>query len=231
VIKIQNPWNQESIATSSESIHRATYKREIVLKRRILNKLLDRFGKVENLLEVGCGTSYYTRWFESLGLECYGLDLSHFMLREAKKLWPDGSLLQGESRYLPFKSKSFDVVVFIACLEYMPNIAMVFREAARVAKKGIVLGLMNEWSFRALERTIKVKTGKKPYYANARFYSILDMKRMLRDALNDGYNISYWSTTVFPKIFGDNASSVFPFGAFLGIAVGLCDKSNRKGCT
>jgi len=215
---------QEDTVKNYEHFYQTKYKRADRLEKKLLTKLLDTLGHSERLLEIGCGTGHFTRWLDSKGLECYGLDLSHLMLREAKKLWPNGSLLQGESNHLPFKDKSFDVVAFIACLEYMPNIAKVVKEATRVSRKGIIIGLMNKWSLPTMRRTIQIKMGKNPYYKNVRFYSIFNIKHILKEALHDRYTICFWSTAVFPKIFDDTESALLPFGAFLGIAVKLGEK-------
>ena len=218
----KNAWYfQEDIVKTYESYYQKKYKRADKLEKALLRKLLDSLGPTKSLLEVGCGTAHFTRWFESMGLECYGLDLSDLMLEEAKKLWLGGMLQRGESSFLPFKNNSFDIVAFIACMEYMPDPIKVICEAERVTRKGIILGLMNKWSPPTLRRIIQVKMGKNPYYKNAKFYSILDMKRILKDSLGDRHTIPYWSTTVFHKIFKEVQSSLFPFGAFLGIAVKL----------
>jgi ubiquinone/menaquinone biosynthesis C-methylase UbiE len=214
---------QKRIVQEYESLYQTKYKRADLLEKRLLKKLLKQLGETQKLLEVGCGTGHFTRWMETLGPECCGLDLSHLMLGEARKLWPDGPLVQGESSYLPFKTESFDVVTCVACLEYMPNIARVLSEAARVARKGIIIGLMNKWSTPTLRRIVQVKMGRNPYYKNARFYSISDIKRILKDALGDECEIAYWTTTVFSRIFGDRESALLPFGSFLGIAVKLGD--------
>jgi ubiquinone/menaquinone biosynthesis C-methylase UbiE len=218
---------QKQIVQNYESYYQTKYKRADMLEKRLLKKLLEQIGDTQTLLEVGCGTGHFTRWMETLRLECYGLDLSSVMLREAKKLWPKGLLLQGESSYLPFKARSFDVVVFIACLEYMPNIVAVFGEAARVTRKGIIIGLMNKWSLPTIRRIIQVKMGKNPYYKKAKFYSISEIKRILKDSLGEKYAIVYWATTVLAKALGDKDSTVFPFGSFLGVAVKLGDVHDR----
>lgn len=212
---------QEDSTKTYESYYQEKYKRADKLEKVLLKKLLNTLGPTKSLLEVGCGTAHFTRWFESLGLECYGLDLSDLMLKEAKKLWLEGVLLQGDGSFLPFKNNSFDIVAFMACMVYMPDPIKVIHEASRVARKGIIFGLINRWSLPTLRRIIQVKMGKNPYYKNAKFYSILDMKQMLRDALGDAHIIPYWSTIVFPKILGEVQSSLFPFGAFVGIAVKL----------
>jgi ubiquinone/menaquinone biosynthesis C-methylase UbiE len=224
----EEPWYlQEKIVQGYESYYETKYRRADLLEKKLLKNLLEQLGPAQNLLEVGCGTGHFTRWMKTLELECYGLDLSHLMLKEAKRLWVDGPLLQGESNHLPFKAKSFDVVAFIACLEYMPDIAAVLTEAARVARKGIMIGLMNKWSPPTIRRIVQVKMGKNPYYKNARFYSISDMKHILRETFGDRYAIVYWTTTVFARIFGSKESAMFPFGSFLGMAVKLGDVNDR----
>jgi len=212
---------QEDIVKTYESWYEGKYKRADKLEKALLRQLLNTLPDARSLLEVGCGTAHFTRWFESLELECSGLDLSHLMLREAKKLWMNKSLLRGESARLPFKDGSFDVVVFIACMEYMADPVKVLTEASRVARKGIIVGLMNKWSLPTIRRIVQVKMGKNPFYKGARFYSVLEIKRLLRDALGARFQITHWSTTVYPRIFGDTESSLIPFGAFLGLAVEL----------
>ena len=220
----EEPWYlQERIVKDYETYYHTRYRRADVLEKKLLGKLLSQFGNVQKVLEIGCGTGHFTKWMESLGLECYGLDLSHLMLAEAKKLWSNGQLIQSESHLLPFKSGSFDVTAFLACLEYMPNVNTVFQEAARVTRKGIVIGLMNKWSPSTIRRIAQVKMGKNPFYKNAKFYSILDIKRILRETFQDTHNVAYWSTTDFPRALGSIESAFFPFGSYLGLAVKLHD--------
>jgi ubiquinone/menaquinone biosynthesis C-methylase UbiE len=212
---------REDIVKTYESWYEGKYKRADVLEKTLLKKLLDALPETRSLLEVGCGTGHFTRWFKSLGLECFGLDLSHLMLREAKRLWADGSFFRGEAAHLPFRDGSFDVVVFIACMEYMPEPVTVLIEASRVARHGIVIGLMNKWSLPTVRRILQVKMGRNPFYETARFYSVLDMKRILKDAFGNRSQIAHWATTVFPRIFVNTESSLIPFGAFLGLAMKL----------
>jgi ubiquinone/menaquinone biosynthesis C-methylase UbiE len=221
----EKPWYlQERIVKGYEAYYQTKYKRADALEKELLRKLLNQFGVVRMVLEVGCGTGHFTKWMEHLGLQCYGLDLSHLMLMEAKKLWANGEVVQGEASYLPFRAESFDVVAFITCLEYMPNVIIVLREAARIARKGIVIGLMNKWSPNTVRRIAQVKMGKNPFFRNARFYSILDIKRALSETFRDAYTVTYWNTTVFPRVLGAKESALFPFGSFLGLAVKSRDR-------
>jgi ubiquinone/menaquinone biosynthesis C-methylase UbiE len=213
---------QEQAAKKLEASYENKYKRAEVLEKRLLRKLLEQFGNAQRLLEVGCGTAHFTRWMESLGFECYGVDISKVMLREAQKMWVHSRLVQCESSHLPFAAKSVDVVAYVTSLEFMPDLDAVFAEAERVAKKGLVIGLMNKYSLSTLRKMSQAKIGNSQHYRNARFYSIRDMRRRLSKNLK-AYKVIDWSTTVFAKVFGDLESSRFPFGSFLGIAVKLDD--------
>jgi ubiquinone/menaquinone biosynthesis C-methylase UbiE len=220
----EEPWYlREQKVKGYEAYYQTKYRRADALEKELLEELLNQFSGVHKVLEVGCGTGHFTKWMESLGFESYGLDISHLMLQEARKHWTSRRLIQGESRFLPFKPCSFDIVAFITCLEYMPSVETVLQEAARVARKGLVIGLMNKWSPTTMRRIVQAKSGPNPFYRNTRFYSILDMKRILNETFHDTHKVTLWKTTVFPKSLGPKESSCFPFGSFLGLAVQLCD--------
>ncbi|HIC95985.1 TPA: class I SAM-dependent methyltransferase [Candidatus Bipolaricaulota bacterium] len=220
----QLPWYfQEEIVSRYESWYTGKKgERMDHLEKRLLLGLLGEFGKgkVESLLEVGCGTTHFTRWFESLGIEAVGLDLSEVMLAEARRWWR-GPLVQGDAAALPFANKSFDVVAFIACFEYMPDPLRVLREARRVARKGLLLGLMNRWSLTALRRRVQELLGRNPFYKDAHFYSLPEIKRLIAQAFKDERERPRlrWSSTLFPPIPGFPQEARLPFGAFLGLAV------------
>jgi ubiquinone/menaquinone biosynthesis C-methylase UbiE len=146
------------------------------------------------------------------------------MLKEAKKLCTDACLIKADSSCLPFRPNSFDLVVFIFSLEFMANVARVFAETERVARKGIIIGLINKWSFTAKRRIIQSRTAANSYYKNARFYSLPEIRNILEKSLYRRFRILKWETTVFPLIFGNSQSKVFPFGSFLGIAIELDDE-------
>lgn len=215
---MSQPWYfRKELVESYESFYEGKYKKVVELEKGLLKEAFIKIGG-ERLLEVGCGTSYFTRWFEKeFNIYAVGMDISILMLREAKKRW-NGDLVLAESHYIPFRDNAFDVTAFITCMEYMPRLEEVIKEARRVGKKGIIIGLMNKWSLPTLRRMIQIALGKNPYYTNTTFYSILGIKKKLEKALND-YKIIYWNTTAFPRIFGKLKSKIFPFGAFLCLGV------------
>lgn len=216
------PWYfKEEIVSNYESWYEGKYKRADQLEKEVLRSAIEWIGGVKTILEVGCGTAHFTRWFEQIGIIAYGLDISQYMLREARKYWRDGNLIMGVSSSIPLRDKSVDVVSFITCFEYMDQPIEIIIEAARVARKGLIFGLMNAWSIPTLRRKVQVLLGLNPFYKNAHFYSSSEMKRLLNKALGkDNYSL-FSRSTVFPGFIPIRDSSV-PFGAFLcmGIRIG-----------
>ena len=219
-------FEQEQTAKKYEACYDTKYKRADQLEKKLLAELFAQFPHVKSIVEVGCGTGHFTRWMASdLALECVGVDISKAMLHEAKERWPNGTLIQSEANHLPLKEKSVDLAVFITSLEFMPDSSMALKEAARTARKGIILGLMNKSSISTLNKRIKAATQKGSFYSQAKFYSTSGIKELLEEVLPEKYDIIFCRTTIFSKVLGCFESSFFPFGAFLGIAVKLRDNS------
>lgn len=214
------PWYmQPDVVKGYEGWYEGKYKRADNLEKLVLSKMIDEFDHPKTILEVGSGTSHFTRWLSSQGFAAAGADLSPFMVRQAKTLWPNGDLLNARSSDLPFASDSFDLAIFVTCFEYMPDPAEVLREASRVARQGIVIGLMNAWSLPTLRRKVQMLLGKNNYYLNAHFYSISEMKSLVRKTFADKASLVKWRTTLFPQPLRMERDTGNPFGAFLGVAI------------
>jgi len=218
------PWFfREELTSTYESWYEGKYRRADLQEKKVLREALD-WTSTSSLLEVGCGTAHFTRWFEEVGIESYGVDLSPFMLTEARRLWNDAKIVRGESSSLPVKDKFVDTVALITCIEWMPNPELVLAEAKRVARRSIILGLMNAWSLPTIRRRIQVAFGINPFYKKARFYSIRDMKSMVKRVLgSDGYE-TLQRNTVFPRFIPVSESRI-PLGAFLCMSI----RFNEKG--
>jgi ubiquinone/menaquinone biosynthesis C-methylase UbiE len=206
----------EKIVGSYESWYEGKGKRADQLEKKLLSLLLGDFDRPVSLIEIGCGTTHFTRYFEKLGLQCTGYDLSPIMLGVARKLWP-GDLIRGDSAILPFPDKSFDVVAFITCLEFMPRPVEVLREAVRIARQGILMGLMNRYGVSTIRRTVQVWLGKNPFYRHAHFYSLGEIRSILRKVAPLETHID-WKVTLLPRFFGDRINTKIPFGDFLGMS-------------
>ncbi|MCS7198611.1 MAG: class I SAM-dependent methyltransferase [Candidatus Bipolaricaulota bacterium] len=219
--RVYVPWYQrKEIVETYESWYQGPEgERMDRLEKATLRALLEPM-QPKSLLEVGSGTAHFTRWFASeLGLKTVGVDLSSLMLTEARKYW-DGPLVQADAAALPFRDRSFDVVAFITSFEYMPDPVRVLREAGRVARTGILLGLMNRWSAATVRRRVQELFGKTPFFGNAHFYSLPEIKKLLQRALGDRITEIRWQSTLFPKGFPWQTARL-PFGNFLALAVHL----------
>jgi SAM-dependent methyltransferase len=95
-------------------------------------------AKRKRILSIGCGSGELESHLSALGHHIVGLDLSRPMLKRARERGLD-LLVEADSQSLPFAAGSFDVVMFVECIGYLP-LATVFAEAWRVlGKRGRLL--------------------------------------------------------------------------------------------
>ncbi|MEM2916061.1 MAG: class I SAM-dependent methyltransferase [Candidatus Woesearchaeota archaeon] len=111
----------------NSSFHKAKYDRimRAVSKRKSLS-----------VLEIGSGTGVYTRFLLRDFGKVTAVDNDPEMVREAKILFPRARIMKADATCLPFRSNSFDVVFGVSVIHHIANRCAVFREAARVLRKG-----------------------------------------------------------------------------------------------
>lgn len=101
----------------------------------------------ETLLDVGCGTGWFTRRFAADGLLAAGLDPNPEWLSYARAhSIPGIHWIDGDARQLPFANMSFDRVVSIAALCFIPDERRAVAEIVRVAKRRFAIGWLNSSS-------------------------------------------------------------------------------------
>jgi len=184
----------------------------------------------QSVLDIGCGTGHNLAFFKELGLEVAGIDASKAMLDvAAAKLGSDVRLHWGCAEELPFDSKSFDIVTLITLLEFVPEPARVLREAARVARALVYLGILNKTSLLAVVRRIKGKFSDS-IYNQARFYTLWEIEAIVREA--GGEVPLDWRSTLFSPLswhkYAHRLDRLLllantPFGAFLGVKLDVGD--------
>ncbi len=184
------------------------------VEKRLLSHLLSDFRDCGSLLEVGCGTGHFAGWWMSQGLDPVGLDLDVPRLRYAAERHPGLPLVLGEGTALPFHRGAFDIVALLTVLEFMQSPEDSLREAARVARKGVLLGVLNRSSPVAWWRRVR----KSRAYASARFFSPRELERLVRDSMGRRAIRLQWKTGLYPLKWLDRLSTV-PFGAFIGMSV------------
>ena len=180
--------------------------------------------KGQSLLEVGCGTGHNLEFFSELGLHVTGIDSSEPMLQmAAKRFRPDARLLLGKANRLAFDNNSFDIVALIAVLEFLPAPAGALKEAARVSREKVYIGVLNKASILRIARRVKGRF-RKSIYNQAKFYTIWEIERMSRRVLGN-VSLRWESVLFFPLRWHRYCHRVDhflsfqrnPFGAFLGI--------------
>lgn len=204
-----------------EKYYEGPYKRAEIWQKKILENLIKQDTRVKTLLEFGCGTTWFTRWWWEIGIEASGGDISPFMLSQALFRF-DGDLVMADSHYLPFKDNTYDAVGFITTFEYYKDPVKVIREAARVARHGIIMGMMNRNTPKLVRRRTQQAFGRNNFYVTATFYTPKKLKAIIDEALQGRDYSIRWKATGLPKWFPVQEWDV-AWGDFFGMYIQLND--------
>ncbi len=215
-----NPFADSSVATRYEDWYTGPGRGADALEKRLLGKLLAGFPGARTLLEIGCGTGHFTRWSAERGLKVIGLDSSRPMLLEARRL---GSppCIQGDALALPFADQCVDLAVLITTLEFVENPLRVLEDAVRIARQGLILGVLNRWSL----LTLQYRLSGKSVWRAAHFFSIGELKELVLQAAKDRVRSLQWRTTVWPLT--NLPDLPVPCGGFIGLAVQLAGEKQE----
>ena len=204
-----------------EQWYEGRYKRAEIWQKKVMEQLVGPDKRIETLLEFGCGTTRFTRWWKEIGIKASGGDISPLMLSQAIHLF-EGDLVMADSHYMPFKDDSFDALAFITTFEYYKDPVKVLREAARVGKYGIAMGMMNRNSPKVLRRRIQQVFGKNPFYVTATFYTPASLRAIIDQALEGREYSVRWTCTGLPKWFPVQQWQR-PYGDFFGLYIQFHD--------
>ena len=132
----------------------------------------------DRLLDVGCGTGHWSRFFEEQGFTVIGVDISPAMVAAASSRHTPNCLFEvADACQLPFDDASFDVVAAMATLEFVPDVPTALAEMLRCIRGGgsLLVGTLNRLSLLNRHRVAK---GKEPY-ASARMFSASELRAIL----------------------------------------------------
>jgi SAM-dependent methyltransferase len=171
------------------------------------------------ILDVGCGTGYFTRRFAAQGYEATGLDPDPAMLGYARahRAGTEEYIL-GDGRRLPFSDGAFDYCISITALCFVPEERKALGEMVRVCRRGLALGLLNRWSALYLQ---KGQGGGRGAYRGARWHTPAQARALLA-ALPLG--VRRVRTAIYLPSGGALARRVeaalppLPFGGFIAAA-------------
>jgi SAM-dependent methyltransferase len=182
----------------------------------------------ERLLDIGCGVGIHLQLFQQRGLDVTGLDASPEMLEAARERLGRGVPLHlGVAEHLPFEDSEFDLCTLITSLEFVTDAAKALIEAARVARRRLLVGFLNPCSAHGIECLVRSVVGH-GIYRQARFFSPWQMRRLIRRTLGP-WPLRWQSALALPPSLSCAAPGLErrlsfncnPFGAFVAFTIDL----------
>lgn len=159
--------------------------------------------KPKTVLDVGCGEGFSLQKLSEkhIGQKLEGVDYSEEAIALGKKLFPHLSLRRGTIYHLPYKDRSFELVLSIEVLEHLKHPQKGLNELKRVAQRYIILSVPNE-----------------PFFMIS---NVLRGKNITRFG-NDPEHIQHWTIFSFRTFLKRNAITIkktllpFPWIMVLG---------------
>lgn len=96
----------------------------------------------QTLLDIGCGTGYFSDLAFKQNIDVTGIDASKEFIEQAKKRNSEIKFSTGEMEELPFTDNSFDVVCGFNSFQYAANMKNALLDAKRVLKNNGKLVVM-----------------------------------------------------------------------------------------
>lgn len=99
----------------------------------------------ENILDVGCGTGWFTRHLsQQMDCKTTGIDLDSAALNFARSRDPNGHYQLANACALPFPDQFFDRSISITCFNFVNDWQQALGEMVRVSRHRIVVGVLNK---------------------------------------------------------------------------------------
>lgn len=188
---------------------------EYVLLRRLLGAT-----RRSTVLDIGCGTGYFSRRFACDGHPVTGVDLDSAMVEFARTHAAAGETYRvADAQALPFGDRTFDYCVSVSALCFVRDEREALEEMVRVARRGVALGLLNRHSLLYWQ---KGRRGGSGAYRGAHWHTVPEARRLLA-------GLPLHAVLIRSAVYFPSASSVarciearlpgrLPFGAFLAVA-------------
>jgi len=126
------------------------------MMEKLLNMMRELFAGCRTILDIGTGTGRFAAYFNDVGLNVAGIDVSLFMMAKAreKKL---RNLVRADAHRLPFRDRTFDGAIMIHVLHLVRDWVQVVREAGRVTRKVIVAEVEGGEGFSPRQRYLELR--------------------------------------------------------------------------
>lgn len=175
----------------------------------------------EKVLDVGCGTGWFTRRVAGLpqSPSVTGVDIDEEALAYARSQDSRTCYLPGNASQLPFPDNSFDRVMSVTALCFVPEWPQALSEIVRVTRGRFVVGLLNRHS---LLWRHKGRGNNQGAYSGAHWHT----RRELRETLsslpvrNVHFRTAIWLPNggIIARTLEACLPHQLPFGGFLLVA-------------
>jgi SAM-dependent methyltransferase len=131
----------------------------------------------ESLLDVGCGTGFFTREMGSrINGKIMGVDINQNCIQYARQQESHtASYAVADARVLPFADAAFDLIISITALCFIPMIEVAIKEIVRVTHRRFAIGLLNRHSLLWLQ---KGRSGGLGAYKDVHWYTVNEAKSL-----------------------------------------------------
>ncbi|MGD8170200.1 malonyl-ACP O-methyltransferase BioC [Vibrio sp. TRT 21S02] len=118
-----------------------TYDQHAAFQREVGHKLLDKMPKDllgKRVLDLGCGTGYFSQQLKLRGAEVICMDLSQEMLQQSRQRCGDHDIHYhvGDAESIPLQSNSVDYVFSSLALQWCEDLSVPLKEMKRVLRSG-----------------------------------------------------------------------------------------------
>ena len=154
---------------------------EAIEQRLILRLAGELRGRA--VLDAGCGDGTLVRALAGRGATVTGVDADPAMLAAARARAPEAAFVQGRVERLGLADASFDVVVAVTVLCFVPDPESAIRELARVLRTGgrLVIGELGRWNAWAAIRRVRGWRGS-PTWRAAHFRTAAQLRTLAEQA-------------------------------------------------
>jgi SAM-dependent methyltransferase len=176
-----------------------------------------RLQRGDSVLDIGCGTGWFTRRAEAVATRVVGLDTDPASLAFARHRSTDRTeYLLGDATVLPFADAAFDKVMSVAALCFVSDWKRALSEIVRVSRHRFAIGLLNRTSLLYLR---KGRHGGAGAYAGAHWHTGAELRAALEDLrladLKISYGVFVTSGSAGARALELAAPGWLPLGSFL----------------
>lgn len=176
-------------------------------------------AQAARVLDVGCGTGWFTRRLAQDGARLVGVDVDRAALAFAVSRGSNvEAYVNADATRLPFADRAFDAGVSVTALCFVPRWHEALRELIRVARSRIVIGLLHRHSALWLR---KGRAGGTGAYRGAHWHTRGEIEAALRSlpvrAVQFEYAVFDPSGTAASRALEHVLPSRLPLGSFIAV--------------